>query len=830
MRNPPTHLFLRLSLAALLLAAVVPSETLSAMVVELIEKRFEDRGSRHRGECYGAVLNPDTTRPALAWLRVEGTRESLVYRPAPGAPEVVLASATYVLGPHFAGDWLFWIQRIDQGDWRIRGIDLAKAQPGSIHEPFALAGRPLGLTSGRAGGTTWLAWEEREGKRTRLLVARFGEGEFGAPVAVTDGTFNAYDPVCAVAPDGSLYLAYCAFLEGNYRIMLQRLDARGWPQGVPQRISNQEGACVHPSICSRREGGVWVSFTALDVPTGPTSTFLQTPEGREQHAFFLNNSRLCAIAFDGTRTWAPFAPPDPGQHQGFVAAGLVFGSDHASRSRVFEDRHGRLHILFRQHMPAGTESPSFADFDPPLRRAARVSSPGSPRYFASGPQHQYAGYSLVTLLDDRWSAVTPLLGTGFIDEPLSLALRDDGLHFAFSENSRWTGWDLAGEWFDGHGELGVGWAILGLPPMGPPRYDFRPFVLLPGLGSSMEIPQLPGNCEGGYIHAIGQTHKHSTLSVCLREMDRDGHTNYRFMQDAQHSDFGALTDHDYGMWQTEMLLTHKLADYYYFPGEFVAFPAYEWTGSLRAASYEGGPWGHVNPLYLEEEGDLVIHCAADRDSPGGSLGRLWQAYADKRIVTPPHHPADNTHPYNWDFHDSRFVSVVEIFQSLRGSGEQSRGPGVTNFLHREHGHWALDALKRGRRFGFIAGGDHSGVARAGVLVRELTRAGLYEGLIARRCFATTGHGARLIFSCNGVMMGGEVTAEVGRFHLSIAASTRIRELQITRNGSDWRTVTSGKQRLTHRWSARREDSGEFWYCRVLFEDGNIVWSSPLWLL
>jgi hypothetical protein len=438
---------------------------------------------------------------------------------------------------------------------------------------------------------------------------------------------------------------------------------------------------------------------------------------------------------------------------------------------------------------------------------------------------------MMTLADAQWSAPLCLIPRAHLEDPVSFEVYDDAIRIAFTEDARHTGWNRMGEWFDTEGQLGVGDARVEISALGSPDYEVHPYVLGPRPDASIEEPALDSCGSDGYLHAMGQTHAHSNLSICIREEDREAHLNYRFMQDVQHCDFGAITDHVYNMWHTEMLVTRKLAEYYTFPGEFVAIPAYEWTGSSeQACTHEGGPFGHVNPLYLEEEGDLPFYTPCDPGCDGSSLDRLWQAFAEKKIVTPPHHVADHNHPYAWQFFDPDFEPVIELFQDSRGSGEQPWAPGVTNYFHAKEARWAVDELKSGKRFGFIASADHHGLARAGILVTELTRSGIYEALMARRCFATTGIALRLAFLCNGEMMGSEVAAVTAEFELSAVAPEPIHEIQVIRNGEVVKAMPVKGKRARHTWQAHRQEVGEFWYCRVILQNGEMAWSSPIWLI
>ncbi|MBS3764710.1 MAG: hypothetical protein KGZ25_15530, partial [Planctomycetes bacterium] len=161
--------------------------------------------------------------------------------------------------------------------------------------------------------------------------------------------------------------------------------------------------------------------------------------------------------------------------------------------------------------------------------------------------------------------------------------------------------------------------------------------------------------------------------------------------------------------------------------------------------------------------------------------------------------------------------------------EQPDVPGVTNFRHQPVGHWAVEALRDGKRFGFIASADHAGVARAGILVEKLSRTGLYEALKDKRCFGTTGLSMRLTFHCNDRFMGQSVECETANFRLKAVAAEPIKELQIVRNGELVEQVNGRAGELEYRWGVEKEETGEFWFCRLIFENGEMAWTSPIWL-
>jgi len=785
------------------------------MTVKLETKRFYERSRQHANECYNAVVAPDPASTALAFLRVNGKRESLAYMADCNSPVITLASDTYILDPCFADGLLVWVERVGK-KWLMRAVDTQADDFENVFEVTACEGRPRGLASCARDGRGWLVWEERQGKRTCVRLCSITGGKPGEPIAVTDGSYNVYDPDCAVAGDGTVFVAYCAFYRGNYRSMIRTFAPDGSPAREPTVVTDDSAPFLYPSVAARSDGGVW--FSCTEVRHLRTEYYLQNLRSRAHHEFFAMHcfNRVRAGVFDGEKPLAAVSRNVPGglkQDMNYMYVDSALGAGH---SHVFEDTQGRARILLRQHLDP--DEIRFRDDDDSLVVSEHV--------YRNGPANTHPPICLITLEDDGWGRPVQLIGRAHLEAPISYAICGDDVRFAFTQDGRESGWGHDSERFDETNEVGVGAATVELVPLGKPDHELSRLMVPVALAGSMAEPVIP-QAPGEYIHAVGQTHVHTNISICMRINDRTIHMNYRFMQDAQNSDFGATADHDNNMWDTERLLTRKLAEYYYFPGEFVAIPAHEWAGSR--VKHEGGPFGHVNPLWLEEEGDLEFYSVHDPAGPGRTLEKLWNAHKGKKIVTPPHHVADVMHPYFWHFFDEDFVPVIEIFQDGRGSGEKPGAPGVTSHRHAGDENWALSGLKQGRRFGFIGGADHGGIARGGVLVKELTRTGMYEGFMARRCFATTGMTARVEFTCNGTMMGSSVPCKSAEFVLKVAAPEDVYEVQIVRNGDEVETVAGSGKEFEYTWKAARRESGEFWYCRVVFENGEIAWSSPIWL-
>jgi hypothetical protein len=450
------------------------------------------------------------------------------------------------------------------------------------------------------------------------------------------------------------------------------------------------------------------------------------------------------------------------------------------------------------------------------------------------PGQMHPNLAISSLVDRVWLQPAVVVPRAHFD--LAINPRFDGRHLAlaFGEDRRRTGWSGEAEWFDDVAEIGLGVARLELQTYAA-EHDFRPLARNSFPAGRLTTPRPEKMAMAGAPErefALGQTHCHSNLSVCHRELDRDPHFNYRFMQDVQHCRFGTLTDHEYNLWHTEMLLLRKFAEYYYFPGEFVALPAYEWTGSEPLARWhDGGPFGHLNVLGFERLTAGDFHVPFDPTSPGNSPPKLWQCFAGRRVLTPPHHAVDYAHWYQWEFWSDEFQPIIEVFQDQRGSSEQPDAPGVTNASSVRDAVWAVDMLRRGRRFGFIAAGDHRGFALGGVWTPGLTREALYVALRERACYGTTGIHAAVLLTCNGRLMGSEAvgTHSPANFALTVDSSEPVARVEVLRNGEVVRILECDGATKNWKWIEPAAASGDFWYARVHWPDGELAWTSPVWI-
>lgn len=337
----------------------------------------------------------------------------------------------------------------------------------------------------------------------------------------------------------------------------------------------------------------------------------------------------------------------------------------------------------------------------------------------------------------------------------------------------------------------------------------------------------------------GDLHMHSNISPCSKHPAfhcTEIEEKYRYSQDVGRLDFAMVTDHD-RMIDYDWHRTVEAARFNNFDGGFVSFNGYEWTSSMMK---EHENYGHLNVLYLEE--GPLLRCDEERsDTPP----KLWNQLSGYRALTIPHHPSDIKHPVNWDYYNPEMEPLVEIFQ-VRGSYE------ADNCLHdpvqygREvvSGHSVQDALELGYQLGFTAGGEHEGVGVTAVFAENLNRKAIFKALQARHTYGTTGARIFLDFRVNGYLMGEEIKFDIIKkdrslhFMIRIKGEDQIKKITLIDNGNVLKSWNNpGDQKIELAWDKDMEDEilneglrqSHYYYLRVEQFDGEMAWSSPVFL-
>jgi len=329
---------------------------------------------------------------------------------------------------------------------------------------------------------------------------------------------------------------------------------------------------------------------------------------------------------------------------------------------------------------------------------------------------------------------------------------------------------------------------------------------------------------------FGDLHGHSRLS------DGTGtpEAYYRYARRVSGLDFAALTDHaDHGTIPIQGKVWERIvaaADQANEPGRFVTFLGFEWTNWT---------YGHRNVYYRDGGGPVCRAFDERSDTPQ----ELWALLAPHEAMTVAHHVGGGPQATDWDVAPGPCEWLVEIC-SVHGSSEAYGAEASVRSPVR--GAFVRDALARGYRLGIIGSGDthdgHPGQRSAGASVGglvgvyspELTREALWEAFRRRQVYATSGPKILLHFQAAGSPMGSETAWPIGKGAVPLGRRAvgcdRIRTAGILRDGEPG-----------FRWEGDRIDVAflpgdeappagtRVYYARIVQRDGNMAWSSPVWV-
>lgn len=211
---------------------------------------------------------------------------------------------------------------------------------------------------------------------------------------------------------------------------------------------------------------------------------------------------------------------------------------------------------------------------------------------------------------------------------------------------------------------------------------------------------------------------------------------------------------------------------------------------------------------------------------------------------------------NWELgHDPESERLVEIY-SVWGNSERPAGEGnprpIRTLKGEKDGQHVVDALRRGYRFGIIGGGDiqdgrpgdelhtlqkkpehyalswRQGIV--GVWAPKLTRQAVFEALWNRRVFATTNVRVFLDFRVCGHPMGAQVR-HIGPRPIAIRAASEvaIATIEIVKNGRDAMRIAPNQCDVVWNQMDAETDAPAWYYARLTRADGEMAWSSPVWV-
>jgi hypothetical protein len=194
---------------------------------------------------------------------------------------------------------------------------------------------------------------------------------------------------------------------------------------------------------------------------------------------------------------------------------------------------------------------------------------------------------------------------------------------------------------------------------------------------------------------------------------------------------------------------------------------------------------------------------------------------------------------DWRDNNAKVEPMVEIYQGIRSSYEHLGAPRVARRVDEsvsgfEPAGMVWNALGLQYRLGFQASSDHisTHISYAVALAEDHTRAAILDAFQRRHCYAATDN-ILLDVRCGEHLMGDELEAN-GPIQLRVLAhGTRpIARLDIIKDFLYVYSTEPNQHRVELTWTDAERDrpAGTSWYyVRLIQDDGELAWSSPLWI-
>ncbi len=295
------------------------------------------------------------------------------------------------------------------------------------------------------------------------------------------------------------------------------------------------------------------------------------------------------------------------------------------------------------------------------------------------------------------------------------------------------------------------------------------------------------------------------------------------------------------------------------PERFTTLLGFQWMGAPKTEGMRQFIWS--------KEGRPILR---KKDAKTNSLKKIYKSFTPKDLISIPTFTMGKGFEYDFKTFNPEFERVVEIYNSWgssectkkEGNPRSIKAPGKQGVQESAEGS-IVAALKENKRFGFVAGGlddrsiyceffesdqEQYSPGMTGIISKEHNRASLYEALYNRSCYATTGKRIIVGMYIAGHPMGTELNTvdkpglNYNR-HISgyVAGTEKLKTIEIIRNGEILHTFKPDDYHFKFEHddmttlksvcidAKDKNPPFAFYYLRVTQDDGNMAWSSPVWI-
>ncbi|MBK5292722.1 MAG: hypothetical protein JJE04_13715 [Acidobacteriia bacterium] len=742
----------------------------------------------------------------IAWLAYKDKADEVLV--SDGATVKSLSAGGDHHGPAIAHDGkgnmqVVWARRFD-AEYHLLGTSWSGGKWGRTIRLASTGGSHIApVLASDGNGRLALVWQCLRGGSSRILARIFDGSSWGIEQQVNTDSGNAWAPAASFG-GGKLWVAWDSYATGTYQVYARANTGGAWTP--VQRVTRGDNFSVRPSVAVTAQGAPVIAWEESDALWGKDFTFLKDRRGTTLY----KNRRIRLANLEGSQWKEPVASVETALPEGMRRF--------IQQPQLRIDEGGRLYLAFRARTSAAN---------------ARMD------FWASGGRWESF---LTWSKGNHWArAVSLPASTGRNGMRVALAVAGGQVvHIAWpTDNRSWPG--------NAYGNIDIYAArLIADAPVAALR-DGRPLTATstgPPAGTANahlneasdtnRIRNYRVEINGRRYRIVrGDLHRHTELSG---DGAGDGSLDdlYRYNLDAAAMDYAHVADHqmgngeDYNWW-----ITQKSNDLYYMPQRFVPLYGYE-----RSLPF---PNGHRNVIWAQR-GKPVLPIGAGERKGEVNTGSVLYPYLKQTDGIVTSHTSATQQGTDWRDNDPELEPFVEIYQGFESSYEHAGAPRAwkegESAIHqglRPQG-YVWNAWAKGLKLGVQSSSDHVSThsSYACILVEEFTRPGLVDAMRKRHTYAATDSivmDYRIVTKDVSALMGDIVNVtEAPKLQVRILGTAPIRQVDIIRNNTYVHKLTPNQADVKFEYLDAASTAGEaYYYVRAEQTDGQLVWSSPIWV-
>lgn len=330
--------------------------------------------------------------------------------------------------------------------------------------------------------------------------------------------------------------------------------------------------------------------------------------------------------------------------------------------------------------------------------------------------------------------------------------------------------------------------------------------------------------SGRFTAYYGYLHAHTEFSDGRGEAINA----YKMARDEAKLDFFAVTDHSellhFWPWSKKYKKLKSIANAFNKDHKFAALYGFEWSHPIL---------GHFNVVNTEKYTSAIIKPTM------GSLMK-WLGKRDWAFGRF-NHPGRINKKY-WPYEFRKLKVYNKALENVVGIEMWNKNDRLKSYLEtrgsfREGLNFLENAISEGWYVGAVGGQDNHDADwglrndwRVGVWANELTRQEIINSYFARRTFATEDKNAAISFRINGAEMGSRLSAGTypGTVQFSDRDGESFEHVKLVKN-----TKTIAEHKITENGNFNFKVNGavgDFFYVVATQKDGDVLLSSPIWIV